>query len=78
MLLAVMSGAVVKGEVNLAPILFKRLRIEGSTLRSRDAQYQGELRDMFEEVAMGPLREGRFKIYVERTFNWKDVSFLGN
>lgn len=75
-LLAVMSGAVIKGEVNLAPILFKRLRIEGSTLRSRDAVYQGELRDKFEEVAMEPLKQGKFKVYVERVFHWKDVSVL--
>ena len=29
--------------LNLLPILYKRLRIQGSTLRSRPAQYQAEL-----------------------------------
>ena len=37
-----LSGPVVDS-VNLAPILFKRLHIEGSTLRSRSLEYQAEL-----------------------------------
>ena len=30
-------------EFNLAPLLFKRLRIEGSTLRARSEAYKSEL-----------------------------------
>lgn len=30
-------------EVNLGPILYKRLRIQGSTLRSRSVEYQADL-----------------------------------
>jgi len=37
-----LSGSVVDS-VNLAPILYKRLHIEGSTLRSRSLEYQAEL-----------------------------------
>lgn len=36
------AGAEV-ANVNLAPILYKRLRIQGSTLRSRTVDYQAEL-----------------------------------
>lgn len=35
-------GAVVSS-VNLGPILYRRLRIQGSTLRSRSPQYQADL-----------------------------------
>lgn len=38
------SGAVVDN-VNLSPILYKRLHIEGSTLRSRSLEYQANLID---------------------------------
>ncbi|TCD65501.1 hypothetical protein EIP91_002549 [Steccherinum ochraceum] len=41
-MLALLSGNEVP-KVDLRPILFKRLRIQGSTLRSRSAQYQAEL-----------------------------------
>jgi hypothetical protein len=37
------------------PILFKRLNIKGSTLRSRSPEYQGELLGRFEREALGDL-----------------------
>jgi hypothetical protein len=37
-----MLGAVVE-KVSLLPILYKRLHIEGSTLRSRSVEYQTNL-----------------------------------
>ncbi|KAI0682803.1 quinone oxidoreductase [Cytidiella melzeri] len=41
-ILATLSGDIVEN-VNLSPILYKRLRIEGSTLRSRSPAYQADL-----------------------------------
>ncbi|KAI6042655.1 quinone oxidoreductase putative [Pisolithus marmoratus] len=41
-ILATMSGSVVPA-VDLGPILYKRLRIQGSTLRSRSVEYQSNL-----------------------------------
>lgn len=41
-MLAMLSGSVVES-VNLAPVLYKRLRLEGTTLRSRSTQYQADL-----------------------------------
>ncbi|PPQ88406.1 hypothetical protein CVT25_011285 [Psilocybe cyanescens] len=41
-MLSLLSGAVVES-VNLVPILYKRLHIEGSTLRSRSLEYQSDL-----------------------------------
>ena len=37
-----LSGSKVN-DVDIGPILYKRLRIEGSTLRSRSAEYQADL-----------------------------------
>lgn len=73
-LLAMMSGAVAR-EVNLAPILSKRLRIEGSTLRSRGLAYQQQLRDKLVEEALPGIVDGTLKVFVERVFDWKDVSY---
>lgn len=71
-LLALLSGGVCR-EVDIAPILFKRLRIEGSTLRSRDPEYQGLLRDKFMELAFDALREKKMKLFIEKVFSWKDI-----
>lgn len=72
-LLALMSGVVVK-ELNIAQILFKRLRIEGTTLRSRDVEYQQLLRDKVVEEAVPGLAKGSLKVFVEKVFDWNDVS----
>jgi NADPH:quinone reductase-like Zn-dependent oxidoreductase len=72
-LLAMMSGAIVK-ELNILPVLFKRLRIEGTTLRSRDLEYQRALRDKVVEEALPGITSGKFKIFIEKVFSWKDVS----
>lgn len=72
-ILAMMSGAIAK-EINIAPILFKRLRIEGTTLRSREVEYQRVLRDKVVEEALPGLTDGGFKVFIEKVFSWKDVS----
>lgn len=72
-ILALLSGNVVK-EVDLIPILYKRLRIEGSTLRSRTPEYQEALKDMFQEKGLPGLKSGKYKVFIEKIFSWKDVS----
>lgn len=74
-MLAMLSGGVVKDPagVDISPILYKRLRIEGSTLRSRDAEYQRMLRDKFLGLALEGIKNGTLKVYVEGVFSWKDV-----
>jgi NADPH:quinone reductase-like Zn-dependent oxidoreductase len=71
--LAMMSGPVAK-EVNIGPILFKRLRIEGTTLRSRDLEYQRALRDKVVEEALPGIVDGSLKVFVDKVFDWNDVS----
>ncbi|KAI5807471.1 chaperonin 10-like protein [Peziza echinospora] len=77
-LLAMLSGGVTPTSVDISPILMKRLRIEGSTLRSRDVGYQKLLRDKLVEEG-GILEElkkkdGKIKVWVEKVFAWEDVT----
>ena len=64
-------GSVVD-QVDLAPILFKRLQIQGTTLRSRSAAYQADLIERFKytvadkltgEKGPGPLRTYIHSVY---------------
>ncbi|KAF1963303.1 putative quinone oxidoreductase [Byssothecium circinans] len=72
-LLGLMGGAVIKGDVNIAPLLMKRATYVGSTLRTRDEEYQGKLRDQLVEHALPKLRDGSFKVYVEKVLPWEKV-----
>lgn len=60
-------------EVDLAAFVGKRVRYQGSTLRSRDAEYQGRLRDLFEEKALPGLKAGTFETHVERVLDWSRI-----
>ena len=51
----------------------KRLRFEGSSLRSRDEAYQGRLKDTLVEHAVEKIRKGEFKVPVERVFGWGNI-----
>lgn len=71
--LAFMGGANIEN-LNLGPILFKRLQFVGSTLRSRDASYQGLLRDKFNEIALPKLADGTFKVVIDTVDSWKNIT----
>ncbi|KAK5151192.1 hypothetical protein LTS14_009362 [Recurvomyces mirabilis] len=51
----------------------KRLRIEGSGLRSRDETYQGKLRDSLHDHALPKFVDGSFKILIEKVFPWEQI-----
>lgn len=68
-----MSGSKLPADVDIGAIVFKRLRIQGSTLRSRDEEYQGKLRDRLVKEAMPKFESGEFKVHIEKTMSWKDV-----
>jgi NADPH:quinone reductase-like Zn-dependent oxidoreductase len=72
-LVAAMSGSMIEG-FNLRALLNKRLWVLATTLRTRDATYQGKLRDKFVEVAMDHLKSGKMSITVDRVFPWAEVS----
>jgi NADPH:quinone reductase-like Zn-dependent oxidoreductase len=72
-LLGAMGGMTIPCEVDISPILMKRTTVVGSTLRSRDAEYQGRLRDLFVEKVLPGLVSGEFRVVVERVCSWRDV-----
>ena len=72
-LLGLLSGMTLPAGVNIGPLLFKRLRVEGTTLRSRDEEYQGKLRDTLVEHALPKLCDGTFKIVIDKLLPWTEI-----
>ncbi|KAL8710875.1 MAG: hypothetical protein Q9220_004679 [cf. Caloplaca sp. 1 TL-2023] len=68
-----LSGTKLPAGVDMGAFVRKRLRFEGSSLRSRDEEYQGRLRDMLLEHALPFLRRGEMKVYVEKVFPWEKI-----
>lgn len=73
-LLGAMGGAKAPGPIDVGALIYKRLRIQGSTLRARDEDYQGRLRDMIVEHALPKFKDGSFKIVVEKEMDWSEVA----
>ncbi|KAG2009941.1 quinone oxidoreductase [Coprinopsis cinerea AmutBmut pab1-1] len=75
-MLALLSGATVHS-VDLSPILFKRLRIQGSTLRSRSPAYQAELISRLDKevlpVITGENGDGSVRIYIHKVYGWNEI-----
>ena len=63
-----LGGNVVEKPVDISRFLRKRARFEGSSLRSRDEDYQGRLRDMLVEHALPRFVDGRFRVIVDTVF----------
>jgi putative PIG3 family NAD(P)H quinone oxidoreductase len=64
--IGLLGGA--KGELNLGTVLMKRLRIIGSTLRSRSRQEQISITKAFRQRYWDKLTSGHFQIVIDRTF----------
>lgn len=71
-LLGTLSGGRLPAGADLSPLLFKRIRLEGSTLRSRDEDYQAALRDRLESY-MADFVAGRLCIVVDTVLPWHRV-----
>nr|VWO99467.1 Reducing polyketide synthase FUB1 (EC (Fusaric acid biosynthesis protein 1) [Ganoderma boninense] len=75
-LLALLSGAEVS-KFNLAPILYKRLRIQGSTLRARSVEYQADLVARFKREALdhitGAAGDGKVRMYIHEVYPWTKI-----
>lgn len=71
-LLATLSGGNVEN-FDVRQILVKRLKIIGSTLRSRTLEYQIKLTKDFKEFAYDKISSGRIKPVIDKIFDWKDV-----
>ncbi|KAF5368748.1 hypothetical protein D9757_010419 [Collybiopsis confluens] len=75
-MLAFLSGNIVK-EADLSKIIFKRLRIQGSTLRARDIAYKSSLMTDFGKEFLGDITgqndEGSIKVYVQKVYSWRNI-----
>lgn len=71
--LGMMGGGALPAGVDMSAFVFKRVRFQGSTLRSRDPEYQGRLRDLFEEKALPGLKSGAFECHVEKVMSWEQI-----
>jgi len=75
-LLATLSGAEVPN-FNLIKILYKRLRIQGSTLRSRSLAYQAELMKRFKGELLNEITgaegSGPMRTYIHKVYPWGEI-----
>jgi putative PIG3 family NAD(P)H quinone oxidoreductase len=72
-MLGLLGGSNLSG-ANLAPVLFKRLTIVGSTLRSRSLDYRMALIDDFNQHCHQHFTTGRLKPIIDRVFPWEQVA----
>ncbi len=70
--LSMLGGAKVD-EMNLVPILRKRLTIKGSTLRNRSNEYKMKLTKEFENKASQLFRAGKIKPVIDSVYDWNNV-----
>ncbi|KAJ3997955.1 hypothetical protein F5050DRAFT_1322711 [Lentinula boryana] len=75
-MLALLSGTKVS-EFDLSALLYKRLRIQGSTLRSRTVGYQAGLIKRFTDDLLGLITgqdgQGPIKTYIHKVYSWKKI-----
>lgn len=71
--LGTMSGTKLPAGVDISGFVRKRIRFEGSSLRSRDEAYQGKLRNTLAERALPKMRNGEFKLLIEKVFPWEEI-----
>ncbi|KAJ6550669.1 quinone oxidoreductase [Mycena vulgaris] len=75
-MLALLSGPTADS-VNLSPILYKRLRIQGSTLRARTPTYQADLIARFGKEILphitGDKGDGPIKTYIHKVYSWNHI-----
>ena len=71
--LAALGGTELPAGVDIGAFVRKRIRFEGSSLRSRDENYQGKLRNTLAEHALPRMQSGSFKVLVEKVFPWEQI-----
>lgn len=72
-MLGFMGGTKVES-LDLLPVLFKRLKIMGSTLRARPLEYKARLIAAFSNDCLPAFDTGGLKPVLDRVFNWKEVA----
>jgi len=71
-------GGVKLPDVNLYPILAKRLSIKGTTLRSRSIVYKQELIQSFSNDFLSDIKSGKIAPLIDSTYNWHEIKEAHN
>lgn len=71
--LGLMGGQELPQGVNISALVYKRLRVEGSTLRGRNEDYQRHPRDKLVSHALPRFRDGSFKVFIEKIFGFEQI-----
>ncbi|PPJ60862.1 hypothetical protein CBER1_07212 [Cercospora berteroae] len=72
-MLGLLGGTVLDEKTDIRAFLMKRATVVGSTLRSRDWEYQGKLRDLFVEEGLPKLVSGVYQSAIDKVLSWKDI-----
>ena len=72
-MLAFLGGPATE-ELNLAPILRKRLQVIGSTLRARSLDYKIRLSQDLYRYAWPLFEQNKLRPVIDTVFDWKDAS----
>ena len=67
-----MSGGIVEN-ANIGMILYKRLRVEGTTLRARSLEYKVALKAAFEQDVLPCIIANKYKHIIDKVFDWEDI-----
>lgn len=70
--LSMLGGAKID-QLNLVPILRKRLTVKGSTLRNRSDEYKMKLTKEFKQNALKYFKDGTIKPIIDSVFDWSEV-----
>ncbi|KAF1979841.1 putative quinone oxidoreductase, partial [Bimuria novae-zelandiae CBS 107.79] len=71
--LGAMGGTKLPEGVDVSAFVRKRITYVGSSLRSRDEEYQGKLRDQLVEHALPRFKDGRFKLLIDKVLPWEKI-----
>ncbi|RYO92348.1 hypothetical protein DL766_010342 [Monosporascus sp. MC13-8B] len=71
-MLGLLGGSRLPEGVDIGALLYKRVRVEGSTLRSRDLAYQRRLRDRLAEY-LPDFESGALKIFIDAVLPMEEI-----
>ncbi|KAF2478107.1 putative quinone oxidoreductase [Lindgomyces ingoldianus] len=71
--LGFMGGTKVPTGTDISAFIRKRCTFVGSSLRSRDEEYQGRLRDQLVDHALPRFKDGRFTIHLDKVLPWEQI-----
>ena len=67
-------GGIAAEYINVGQIIWKRLSILGSTLRSRSQEYKRKLTNEFTKKIYPDFESGNLSPIIFETFDWTDVN----